>query len=86
MELVGSTAPRDGSGALVKVEANGVTQILPVPAGTSSVHSGSDRALVFGLGAEADVIDVLEVMWPDGRVQQDINVATGRYVEVSQNP
>ncbi len=85
-ELVGSTAPRDGSGALVKIELDGVTQILPVPAGTSSVHSGSDRAVVFGLGAGADQVDVLEVIWPDGRIQQSLAVAAGRYVEVQQTP
>lgn len=68
LELVGGgPVPRDPVGARVRVTAAGVTQeraFMPQRSYLSQV----ERPLTFGLG-EADAVERVEVLWPDGRRQ-----------------
>ena len=67
MKLVGSTAmsvPRDGIGSVVYCEAGGVRQRGEVASGRGYL-SQSDLRVHFGLG-EAERVDRLEVVWPNG--------------------
>lgn len=58
---------RFGVGARVTVTSDGRTDTQEVRAGGRGSFSGSDPALLFGIGA-ADRVDRLEVRWPDGEV------------------
>lgn len=64
VRLIGRGANRDGSGAIVRVTASGVTQRRYVSSARSYL-SASDLRLHFGLGA-ATRVERLEVVWPDG--------------------
>jgi hypothetical protein len=75
VHTVGVTSNRDGIGAKVHVEADGVQQTQWVKSG-SSYLSASEQTLTFGLGQAAKV-DSLIITWPSG--QKD------RYVGLSAN-
>ena len=64
VELEGTTSNRDAVGARVHVEANGLSQVREVQAGTSFASMDS-QSLRFGLG-ERSRIDVIRVHWPSG--------------------
>lgn len=83
LRLAGRGGNRFGVGARVTVVAGGVRQLLeqqPVRGFQSSV----DPRLHAGLGAAA-VIDTLEVVWPDGRMQRLTGVAADREVVLAQD-
>jgi hypothetical protein len=67
----------DVVGARVIVEAGGRAQTRFAKGG-GSYASSSDRRLVFGLG-EADRIDKLVVIWPNGQRQEWTEPAVDRY-------
>jgi len=64
VELVGPGQNLDAIGARVRVTVGGVTQQREQNGGMHRLGQ-SDRLLHFGL-AEHDVIDSIEVLWPDG--------------------
>lgn len=68
VRLVGTRSNRDGIGARVTLLAGGRRQVRERRAGASylSQHEGVVR---FGLG-EADVADLVEVVWPSGAVSR----------------
>jgi len=71
VKLVGSSDNRDAIGARAVLQAGGVTQsrhVMP----TRSYLSQVEVPLTFGLG-DADRVDALQVIWPDGKVQ-DVTV------------
>jgi enediyne biosynthesis protein E4 len=67
VRLVGTTSPRDGTGARVTVRAGGRVQVREAGTGGSYLSAGDPR-VHFGLGA-AGVVDSITVRWPTGRVQ-----------------
>jgi enediyne biosynthesis protein E4 len=74
--LVGTKSNRDGIGAVVKIEAGGVTQTRMVRSG-SSYLSQSELPVTFGIG-QRDRVDRVVVEWPSGKTEDFRNVAAGR--------
>ncbi|MDP9049294.1 MAG: CRTAC1 family protein, partial [Acidobacteriota bacterium] len=69
MKLIGGPkSPRDAIGATAYVTANGFRQRSDVVSG-GSFASSSDQRLHFGLG-EATTVQVVEIHWPSGAVEQ----------------
>jgi hypothetical protein len=67
---VGTKSNRDGIGALIRVQANGITQSQYVKSGGSFL-SESQRQPTFGLGQAAQAESV-EVLWPSGSVDKSV--------------
>jgi hypothetical protein len=67
VKLTGAKSNRDGLGALVKVQAGGLTQTQQHD-GKSGYLSQSSLPLYFGLG-DATKVDRVEVRWPAGKTQ-----------------
>src|SRR5262249_29499935 len=74
--LTGTTSNRDAIGATVVIAHDGVSQSRMVRSG-SSYLSQSERALTFGVGTR-DRIDRAVITWPNGRVEEHRNLATGK--------
>src|SRR5438876_300724 len=80
--LVGTKSNRDGIGARVTVRAGGHQQLQEVRSGGGYV-SQSDLRLHFGLGA-AMKIDVLEIRWPSGLVQNLENIPANQILSIKE--
>jgi enediyne biosynthesis protein E4 len=80
--LEGAKSNRDGIGARIKVVSGGSAQYNHVcfAAGYASSSAGP---LHFGLGG-AKTVDLVEIRWPSGIVQQLRNVAADRIVKVRE--
>jgi len=80
--LQGVASNRDAIGARIKVVSNTATQFNHV---TTSCGYGSSSAgpVHFGLGPDATV-DLVEIQWPSGRVQQLKRVAADRIIRVTE--
>jgi hypothetical protein len=74
--LRGTTSNRDAIGASVRIEHAGIAQTRMVKSG-SSYLSQSELSVTFGVG-KRDRIDRVVVTWPNGRVDEAKNLATGR--------
>ncbi len=81
LKLVGSKSPRDGTGAVVLVTANGVTQRVMARSG-SSYLSCSDLRPHVGLG-KATAAD-LEIHWPSGAVDHLRALQCDRIVTIQE--
>lgn len=68
LQLRGKTTNRDAIGAVIKLVANGQTQVRQVMP-TRSYLSQSELAVTFGLGP-ATAIESLEIRWPGGTSQK----------------
>ena len=69
VELTGTTSNRDACGAKVIVRtASGTDLLRQVFCGSTSLASGSDPALHFGLGRSATVAN-MTIVWPSGTTQ-----------------
>jgi hypothetical protein len=79
VELEGPAGNRLGLGARVTVEAGGRSRAREVY-GLRAIGQGPSR-LHFGLG-ESESLDRLEVLWPDGTVQEAMDVPARRAVTV----
>jgi len=77
--LVGTQSNRDAIGAVVRVEAGGVTQSRMVKSG-SSYLSQSELPVTFGLG-QHDRIERAVIEWPSGRTEEFKNLAVGQLHE-----
>ena len=75
---------RDALGAVVTVEAGGLSRSQPVSAGYSFLSSGP-KELYFGLG-DRDRADRIVVRWPSGSVTERRDVAAGRLALVEPGP
>lgn len=82
VELEGAKSNRDGIGAVLKVVTKAGTQWNHKSTSVGYVSS-SAGPVHFGLGAEKTV-DLLEVRWPSGSVQQLKNVAADRVLKVKE--
>ena len=70
------TLAPDGIGAMVRVVANGTTHLLPMHCGSTHC-SASPSEVHTGLG-DADIIDLIQIQWPDGSFQTITNVAVNQ--------
>ncbi len=73
LQLEGTATNRDAIGARVRVVAGGKAQVAQ-RFGGGSYLSSSDPRLHFGLGS-AHRVDLVEVVWPSGRVDRFRNLA-----------
>jgi hypothetical protein len=67
---------REALGAVVTVEARGLSRTQVVSAGYSFLSSGS-KSLFFGLG-DADRADRVTIRWPSGKTSLLRDVAAGK--------
>ncbi len=74
---VGRKSNRDGIGARLTVTAGGLRQMWEIKR-TVGIYSCSDPRAHFGLGP-ATRIDLLEVRWPSGKIQELRDVAADRH-------
>ena len=82
VKTVGTRSNRDGVGARVKVVAGDLEQIRQVRSG-SSYLSINDPRVHFGLGAR-ERVDLVEVKWPSGVVQQFEQVPVNQVLFVEE--
>ena len=76
LTLRGTQSNRDAIGAVVRITHAGVTQTRMVRSG-SSYLSQSELPVTFGVGTR-DIVERVVVTWPNGRVEEFKNVATGK--------
>ncbi len=84
VDTVGTASNRDGCGARVTATVAGTTLLRQVMCGSTSVASGNDPTVHFGLGP-AVAVDELEVLWPSGTRQRLTNVEADQLVSVEEN-
>jgi len=82
IRTIGTKSNRDGIGAAVTVASASGKQWNMVRSG-SSYASESDRALVFGLGQDAEVKSI-EVAWPSGTKQSFSKVAANQFITIDE--
>ena len=83
LRLVGAGAPfsnRDGIGARIKIVAGDLVQVHEVRSG-SSYLSQEDLRVFFGLGAK-DRVELVEIRWPSGILQQLEDVEANQFLPV----
>ncbi len=83
VKLEGSGKLTDGIGAVIKARIGDRLQTRLVSSGTSYL-SQEDMRQHFGLG-EADKVDSIEVLWPDGTTTVRRNVTANQIVVVRQD-
>ena len=82
VKLVGVRSNRDGYGAILKAEANGLH--LTQRCGTDGSYlSASDRRVHFGLGG-AKRVDILTVQWPSGIKDVFHDVPADQYLTIRE--
>ncbi len=82
VQLIGTKSNRDGTGALLKLTAEGVTQTMQAIGGTSYM-SASDPRIHFGLGKRTK-IDSLTITWPSGYVEKLTNPPLDQIIAVKE--
>ncbi len=82
LRLIGVESNRDAIGASVRITHGGVTQSRMVRSG-SSYLSQSELPVTFGVGTR-DVIERVVITWPNGRVEEFKNVATGKAYDCTE--
>ena len=84
IDLQGVKTNRDGIGAQVFLTVGGVTQMREQ---TGGVHkwSQNDQRIHFGL-ADNTQVDLLEIRWPSGVVQQLENVEANQLLQIVEEP
>ncbi|MFK8113495.1 MAG: FG-GAP-like repeat-containing protein [Rubripirellula sp.] len=82
LRLVGTRCARDGTGAVVRFQANGRSRVLWSLSGDGYMCS-NERILRAGLGNEQQV-QQLSVTWPDGTTDQIGNLAANREYVIIQ--
>ncbi|MQG57374.1 MAG: hypothetical protein FI709_05605, partial [SAR202 cluster bacterium] len=82
LDLKGDAGNRQAIGATVTISAGGAKQQMTVVAG-SSYLSMNDTRLHFGL-AEDEIVDSVEIRWPDGHLQTLNGVNANQILTVSK--
>ena len=83
IDLEGVESNRDGIGAQIFVTTGGKTQLREQSGGFHK-WSQNDQRIHFGL-AENTEVDLLEIRWPSGTVQQIENIAANQLIEVTED-
>ena len=78
LSLVGHSSNRDGVGARVSLSAGASSQVLEKHSGRG-YQSDYGKRLHFGLG-HAEIVDVLEIRWPSGKVDIHRQVPVDRHL------
>jgi enediyne biosynthesis protein E4 len=81
-KLIGVKSNRDAMGARVRITIDGNSQIREI-AGGGSYLSQSDLRVSFGMGS-ATSVDMVEIKWPSGQVQNFRNVAADNFYVVKE--
>jgi hypothetical protein len=82
IRLIGKKSNRSAIGARVKCVTGALVQIDEVRSGGSYL-SQNDLRIHFGLGAKK-MIDLLEVRWPSGLIDQFRNVASAQFIQIEE--
>ena len=82
IKLVGTKSNRSAIGARVKCVAGSLSQINEVRSGGSYI-SQNDLRIHFGLGEKTSV-DLLEIKWPSGTVDELRHIAVDQFVRVQE--
>ena len=82
IDLEGVQSNRDGIGAQVFVTAGGMTQLREQSGGFHKWSQNHQR-IHFGL-AQNTQVDLLEIRWPSGTVQQIENIAANQLIKVTE--
>jgi hypothetical protein len=82
LRLIGTKSNRDAIGAVVRIYYNGQTQTRAVHGG-SSYLSQSELPVTFGVG-KRDRVERVTVEWPDGRVEEFSNLASGKSYQCTE--
>jgi hypothetical protein len=82
IKLVGTRSNRSAIGARLRCVAGSLSQIDEVRSGGSYI-SQNDLRLHFGLG-ERTSIDLIEIRWPSGAIDQLRNVAVDQFIRVQE--
>ncbi len=80
IKTVGRQSNRDGIGTRIRIWHDNHKQMRDVRGG-SSYCSTNDRRVLFGLG-NSEVVDLVELRWPSGIVQQLNNVPANQQITV----
>ena len=83
VKLIGTRSNRDGTGAVLKLNSEGFTQVKQAKGGMSYM-SASDPRIHFGLG-ERTKIDSLEITWPSGQVDRLTNLPADQIITVKES-
>jgi enediyne biosynthesis protein E4 len=75
---------RDGCGARVVARTGDAVLTRQVSCGSTSVASGNQTTVHFGLGS-AEVVDELEILWPSGISQVLTDVSVDQLVVVEED-
>lgn len=78
--LVGTISNRDGIGARVKIQSNGITQTTQKKS-ASGYLSQNDPRLHFGLGS-SNTVKEIEIVWPSGKIQKMENIPGGQILRI----
>jgi hypothetical protein len=81
VKLVGTKSNRDACGATLLAQTSTGPELRGVFCGGTSVASGSQEAVLFGLGADTTVKSIA-IRWPSGRKQVLKNVKGNQYMTV----
>ena len=84
VKLRGKAPNTDAIGAIVTVRTGSVAQKDLVQSGASYL-SQHDMRQHFGLGT-SDIVDAIEVTWPDGTTSRREKVKADRVIEIAQDP
>jgi len=82
LQLAGTHCNRAAVGARVRVVAGETSQTDEVRSG-GSYFSQNDLRVHFGLGS-ADKIDLLEIRWPDGKLETHRDLSVDRIVKIEE--
>jgi hypothetical protein len=80
--LIGTKSNRDGIGASLKLQTEGLSQVDQAKGGMGYM-SASDPRIHFGLGKKTK-IDSLAITWPSGQVDQLNSVPIDQIIAVKE--
>ena len=84
IKLVGTDKNRNAIGAKILLKSANTTQVQEVYAGESYM-SANGFIVEFGLG-KATKVDMIQVIWSNGKTQTLQNVSANQKIQIIQNP
>jgi hypothetical protein len=83
IETIGTSSNRDGCGARVTLTTDIGSMTRQVSCGSTSIASGSQRRVHFGLGSSGGPVGV-EILWPSGVHQEVTDVEVDRIMTIEE--